>query len=131
MRLSVFHYPMQGWTMPSHERAAWVGRRRADDRIDACLLPALAEVFRAIAPREARHAELGREGLAKDRRPRTAAQARAAIAYWRPRVAAGFGPPVHPLRALARFGLRHRPNEDAAGRLAARSTASFRRTHLN
>ena len=52
----------------------------------------LAEVFRGIAPREARHAELGVEGLqeitaTEDGR----AHVGASVAYWRPRVAASFG----------------------------------------
>jgi 1,2-phenylacetyl-CoA epoxidase catalytic subunit len=72
----------------------------------------LAEVFRAITPRETRHAELGREGLAQivaieaDRDA-----ARASVAYWLPRVAAGFGS-VSSARfeRLSRLGLRHQSN---------------------
>jgi ring-1,2-phenylacetyl-CoA epoxidase subunit PaaA len=78
----------------------------------------LAEVFRDIAPREARHAELGIEGL--DLLAATDAGrggARAAIAYWRPRVAATFGLAGSARHAmLARLGLRHVPNESLLSR---------------
>lgn len=114
MRLSVFHYPLSGWVdavvMNVLQGAAAVIQIEEYARVS---YQPLAEVFRAIAPREGRHAELGREGLAKitaTEEGRAAAQA--SIAYWRPRVAAGFGPAGSVRYAtLHRFGLRQRPNE--------------------
>jgi ring-1,2-phenylacetyl-CoA epoxidase subunit PaaA len=114
MRLSVFHYPLQGWidavVMNVLQGLAAVIQLQEFAKVS---YQPLAEVFRSVAPRERRHYELGREGLAKiveteDGRE----QARAAIAYWTPRVAAGFGPAKSTrFDTLARFGLRHRPNE--------------------
>ena len=73
----------------------------------------LAELFREIAPREARHAAVGIEGL--DQLVATdegRAEAKAAVAYWRPRVAVTFGI-ANSARydTQAKFGLRHAPNE--------------------
>lgn len=114
MRLSVLHYPISGWTdavVMNVLQGLATGVQMTD--LTRVSYAPLAEVFREIAPREARHAELGLEGLAgivgtdqgRD-------EALAAIAYWRPRVAAGFGL-VNSARyeTLRRFGLRHTPNE--------------------
>lgn len=113
MRLSVFHYPLQGWVdavvMNVLQGQAAIVQLAELSRVS---YQPLAETFRAIAPREARHAELGREGLAQiaataDGR----AAAQQAIAYWHPRVAAGFGSALSArFERLARLGLRHRPN---------------------
>jgi ring-1,2-phenylacetyl-CoA epoxidase subunit PaaA len=60
MRLSVFHYPLQGWTdavvMNVLMGKAVIIQLEEFSRVSYA---PLAEVFRAIAPREARHAELG------------------------------------------------------------------------
>jgi 1,2-phenylacetyl-CoA epoxidase catalytic subunit len=115
MRLSVFHYPLQGWTdavvMNVLQGQAAVIQLAELQRVS---YQPLAEVFRAIAPREARHAELGREGLARIAATAAgAAEARAAIAYWQPRVAAGFGSLASArFERLRRLGLRHRPNAE-------------------
>lgn len=74
--------------------------------------------FGEIAPREARHAALGIEGL--DQLVATEegkAEAKAAVAYWRPRVAVTFGV-ANSARydTLAKFGLRHATNEDLHAR---------------
>lgn len=113
MRLSVFHYPLEGWVdavaMNLLQGQAAVVQLAEMARVS---YQPLADAFRAIAPREARHAELGREGLAQIAATEAGrSAARAAIAYWRPRVAAGFGS-AHSARfeRLARLGLRHRPN---------------------
>lgn len=113
MRLAVFHYPLTGWAdavvMNVLQGAAAVIQLQEYGRIS---YQPLAEVFRAIAPREARHAELGREGLAQimDTAPD---QVRAALEYWYPRVALGFGQKGSERFAmLQRLGLRHRPNEE-------------------
>ena len=111
MRLSVFHYPITGWTdavVMNVLQGLATGVQMGE--LTRLSYAPLAEVFRAIAPREARHAELGLEGLAglvaSDRDG-----VAASLAYWRPRVAAGFGS-AHSARfeTLRRFGLRHDPN---------------------
>ena len=114
MRLAVFHYPIEGWTdavVMNVLMGLAVGVQLGE--FSRVSYAPLAEVFRGIAPREARHTALGLEGLARiaETEPgRTAA--RAAITYWRPRVAASFGTAASPRYAmLQRFGLRHRPNE--------------------
>lgn len=119
MRLSVFHYPINGWTdavvMNVLQGLATGVQMTELTRISYA---PLAEVFREIAPREARHAELGLEGLA--RIVETAAgraEAQQSLAYWRPRVAAGFGV-ANSVRhdTQARFGIRHTPNETLSAR---------------
>jgi ring-1,2-phenylacetyl-CoA epoxidase subunit PaaA len=115
MRLSVFHYPLRGWidavVMNVLQGAAAVIQLREFSKVS---YQPLAEVYRSIAPREARHYELGREGLvriAASEEGRKAA--RASIAYWTPRVEAGFGPARSTrFDTHARFGLRHRPNAE-------------------
>lgn len=119
MRLSVFHYPITGWTdavvMNVLQGLATGVQMQELTRVSYA---PLAEVFRDIAPREARHAELGLEGLARiveTDAGRT--QAQASIAYWRPRVAAGFGTAKSArYDTQARFGIRHTPNEDLLAR---------------
>lgn len=117
MRLSVFHYPITGWAdavvMNVLQGLATVVQMTELTRVSYA---PLAEVFREIAPREARHAALGLEGLAQLDK----AEARAAIAYWQPRVAAGFGVAgSQRYETLARFGLRHTPNEQLLARWEA------------
>ena len=114
MRLSVFQYPLQGWTdavVMNVVMGLAVGVQLGE--LSRVSYAPLAEAFRAIAPREARHAELGLEGLAKiaaSAEGRAAAQA--SIDYWRPRVAASFGRAESARFARLRaFGLRHATNE--------------------
>ncbi|SJZ92705.1 Phenylacetic acid catabolic protein [Consotaella salsifontis] len=114
MRLSVFHYPLQGWVdavvMNVLMGIATVVQL---EELSHVSYGPLAETFREIAQRETRHAELGYEGLARIAESEEGrAKARKAIAYWRPRVAATFGQ-AGSLRyqVLKRFGLRHTPNE--------------------
>ncbi|MEQ9331241.1 Phenylacetic acid catabolic protein [Thalassobaculum sp.] len=119
MRLSVFHYPIDGWT-DAVVMNVLMGRATAiqlDEFAHGSYQP-LAEAFRAILPTEVRHAELGLEGLrmlvltAEDR-----AAARASAAYWRPRVAASFGSAGSArYETLRRFGLRRTPNDVLAER---------------
>jgi ring-1,2-phenylacetyl-CoA epoxidase subunit PaaA len=73
----------------------------------------LAEVFDAIAPREQRHAELGVEGLSRIVASEEGRlDARKAVAFWHPRVAASFGQAGSArFETLKRFGLRHQSNE--------------------
>lgn len=119
MRLSVFHYPITGWA-DAVVMNVLMGLATGVQMTELTRISyaPLAEVFREIAPREARHAELGIEGL--DRLAATdagRAEVRAAIAYWRPRVAATFGLAGSARHAmLARLGLRHIPNESLLSR---------------
>lgn len=114
MRLSVFHYPIEGWTdaVVMNVLMGLATDVQMDELTRVSYAP-LAEVFREIAPREAGHTELGLEGLERIAAAEEGrALARAAIAYWRPRVAAAFGVAGsgrYP--TLSRFGLRHSPNE--------------------
>ncbi|MFN4156633.1 MAG: Phenylacetic acid catabolic protein [Paracoccaceae bacterium] len=134
MRLSVFHYPITGWA-DAVVMNVLMGLATGVQMTELTRLSyaPLAEVFREIAPREARHAELGIEGL--DRlaaTPEGAAEARAAIAYWRPRVAVTFGvagSPRHPV--LARFGLRRAKNEALLARWDALVTETLGPIGLN
>ncbi len=119
MRLSVFHYPITGWTdavvMNVLQGLATGVQMTELTRISYA---PLAEVFREIAPREARHAELGLEGLARIVESGAGrAEAQDSIAYWRPRVAAGFGVANSArYETLARFGIRRTPNETLVAR---------------
>lgn len=115
MRLSVFHSPLQGW-IDAVVMNVLMGRAvgiQLQEFSRVSYAP-LADVFRAIAPREARHAELGEEGLTRivateDGR----AAARCSVAFWRPRVAASFGREDSTrFDTLRRFGLRHRTNQE-------------------
>ena len=114
MRLSVFHYPITGWVdaVVMNVLMGLATGVQMTELTRVSYAP-LAEVFREIAPREARHAALGIEGL--DRLVATAegrAEAKAAVAYWRPRVAVTFGVANSArYETQARFGLRHATNE--------------------
>jgi 1,2-phenylacetyl-CoA epoxidase catalytic subunit len=112
MRLAVFHYPITGWTdaVVMNVLTGLAVGVQLQEFARVSYAP-LAEVFRDIAPREARHAELGFEGLERCLTTgREAAQA--SVAYWRPRVAASFGAVGSPrFETLRRFGLRRRTNE--------------------
>lgn len=115
MRLSVFHYPITGWTdavVMNVLQGLATGVQMTE--LTRVSYGPLAEVFREIAPREARHAELGLEGLTK---LGASGDVRAALDYWRPRVAAGFGVAGSArFDTLAKFGLRHTPNEQLLAR---------------
>lgn len=129
MRLSVFHYPIAGWTdavVMNVLQGLATGVQMGE--LTRVSYAPLAEVFREIAPREARHTELGLEGLAAlvQTDPHGVA---ASLAYWRPRVAAGFGSAQSArFETLRRFGLRHDPNEALLARwdaLVAQHLAAF------
>ncbi|WP_312530787.1 Phenylacetic acid catabolic protein [Paracoccus sp. (in: a-proteobacteria)] len=113
MRLSVFHYPLESWidAVVMNVLMGLVSGVQLAELAKVSYAP-LAETFRDIAPREARHAELGLEGLERViATPAGRDAALAAIAYWRPRVAATFGSPTSSrYHTQARFGLRHTPN---------------------
>ena len=118
MRLSVFHYPINGWTdaVVMNVLQGLATGVQMDELARVSYTP-LAEVFREIAPREARHAELGLEGLARIVGNGGQSEVQASLAYWSPRVAAGFGV-ANSARydTQARFGIRHTPNETLLAR---------------
>ena len=127
MRLAVFHYPIEGWTdaVAMNVLQGLAAGVTLDEMSRVSYAP-LAETFRAIAPREKRHTDLGITGLtdlAATEEGR--AEAKASIAYWHPRVADSFGA-MNSTRfeTQKRFGLRHRPNEA----LLADWTASVKAT---
>ena len=93
MRLSVFHYPLAGWTdaVVMNVLMGLATDVQLAEMARASYTP-LAEVLREIAPRERRHTELGLEGLERLVAQGKAEEARASVAYWSPRVAETFGP---------------------------------------
>lgn len=109
VRLPVFHFPFAGWTdavVMNVMMGEAVGLQLAD--LGKISYAPLADVFRAIAPREARHTELGQEGLARVTAGTTGREAvLQSVAYWRPRVAMSFGHAKDERVAmLQRLGLR-------------------------
>ncbi|WP_435528460.1 Phenylacetic acid catabolic protein [Mesorhizobium shangrilense] len=117
MRLAVLHYPLDGWT-DAVVMNVLMGRAvviQLDEFTRLSYQP-LAEVFRAILPRERRHMELGEEGLRKILVDRAAqAEVTTSIDYWRPRVAASFGAAASThFETQKRFGLRHTANAELA-----------------
>lgn len=113
-RLAVFHYPLEGW-VDAVAMNVLMGTASAVqiEELSHVSYQPLAVVFRAIQPREARHAELGMAGLARiASEAEEAAKVRASLAYWYPRVAASFGRSDSArFDALMRFGLRRTANE--------------------
>ncbi|TXB71362.1 phenylacetic acid catabolic [Paracoccus aurantiacus] len=114
MRLSVFHYPLQGYVdaVVLNVLMGLATVVQLDEMKRVSYAP-LADTFREIAPREARHVELGLNGLRQiiesdDGR----AQVQDAIAYWMPKVDATFGQSASQrFDTQARFGLRHTTND--------------------
>jgi len=116
MRLNVFHYPIVGWT-DSVVLNVLMGTATVIQISDYEVMSyqPLADVFRAILPREQRHAELGIEGLDAIGARGSAQQAEisACVDYWFPKVAATFGAAHSPrTELLRRFGVRRRANAD-------------------
>ncbi len=134
MRLSVFHYPLQGWVdaVVMNILMGMAGAIQLRELTHVSYQP-LAEVFRGILPRESRHTELGTEGLkaiTQTEAGRRAAQD--AIDYWKPRVAASFGLSGSArYDTLARFGLRHTPNEALLSEWRAATDKQLAALNLN
>ena len=127
MRLAVFHYPIEGWVdaVMMNVLQGLAAGVTLEELAKVSYAP-LADVMRAIAPREKRHTDLGITGLAEIAATDAGRDAaKAAIAYWKPKVADSFGT-MNSARfeTQKRFGLRHRPNEA----LLADWTASVRET---
>jgi 1,2-phenylacetyl-CoA epoxidase catalytic subunit len=115
MRLSVFHYPLRGW-VDAVVMNVLMGRASAVQMDELCRVSyqPLAEVFRTVAPVEARHADLGEKGLERICATEEGrGLSRMALAYWQPRVAASFGAAGSGrFERLQAMGLRNRRNED-------------------
>jgi ring-1,2-phenylacetyl-CoA epoxidase subunit PaaA len=114
MRLSVFHYPLQGWTdaVVMNFLMGLATVHQLKDLSQTSYQP-LGEVFRKILPREQRHMELGLEGLqvlAADEATRD--EALSSVAYWLPKVSETFGPAKSErFDRLKQMGLRQTDNE--------------------
>ncbi len=124
MRLSVFHYPLEGWT-DAVVMNVLMGQAtvvQLQEMAGGSYAP-FAAVLQDILPRERRHMELGCEGLARIVEGGGAEGARAAADYWWPRVAETFGVARSDrFDRLEAMGLRRRDNgalraqwEEAAG----------------
>lgn len=110
MRLSVFDYPLDGWTdaVAMHLVMGHAVAVQLSDLAAVSYQP-LARAFADLAPVEANHLRLAREGIAEIRKREGTAAIRSALAYWRPRVAAMFGTDdPDRLALLQALGLRHR-----------------------
>ena len=132
MRLNVFHYPLEGWT-DAVVMNVLMGRAVAVQlgELARVSYQPLAEAFRAIGPREARHAERGEAGLRAILAGGGAAEAAESAAYWWPRVAASFGPAASERFALLqRFGLRRRSNAELRAEWEAGTGALMRELGL-
>lgn len=134
MRLPVFHFPLAGWTDAVTMNVLMgeaVGVQLGE--LARVSYAPLADAFRAILPREARHAALGFEGLTKIAATEAGrAEAKASVAYWRPRVAASFGHAAPERFAmLKRLGLRHEPAGDLAARWNSLVDAKLAALSLN
>ncbi len=125
MRLSVFHYPLAGWTDAVVMNVLMgLATQHAVGELARSSYQPLAEVLRDILPREKRHMELGIEGL---ERIGATDEAKASVAYWMPRVAETFGPAVSErFEKQQAMGLRHTDNETlrSAWRAEAESVLS-------
>lgn len=114
MRLAVFNYPLQGWA-DAVVMNLLMGQAVAVQlaEFSSVSYQPLAEVLRAIAPVEARHAELAEEGLQRLLQDGDKPVLQASVDYWWPRVAASFGSAssakADSLRAM---GLRKSSNAD-------------------
>ena len=110
MRLSVFHYPLTGWTDAVVMNVLMgLATQHAVGELTHCSYQPLADVLRDLLPRERRHMELGLEGL---ERSGATDEAKASVAYWMPRVAETFGPAQSDrFERLKAMGLRRTDNE--------------------
>ena len=134
MRLSVFYYPLQGWidAVVMNVLMGTASSIQLRELTHVSYQP-LADVLRSVLPREVHHTELGAEALKRIAENKDGVKtAREAIAYWRPRVAASFGLSASTrYETLARFGLRHTPNEALLSEWQAAIDAQLAALNLN
>lgn len=130
MRLSVFHYPLSGWTdavVMNVLMGLATARQLAE--LSQCSYQPLADVLRAIQPREQHHVGLGVEGLEQ---AGPTDEARASVAYWYPKVAETFGPAKSErFERLQKLGLRRTDNETLRKAWQADADALLARLKLN
>ena len=113
MRLAVFNYPLDGWA-DAVVMNLLMGRAVTVQMGEFQMVSyqPLAEAFRAIAPVEARHAELAQEGLERLLKDGDKAAIQASVDYWYPRVAASFGSAGSTKSdSLKAMGLRRETND--------------------
>jgi 1,2-phenylacetyl-CoA epoxidase catalytic subunit len=125
MRLSVFHYPLEGWTdaVVMNVLMGQATVLQLEEMAAGSYAP-FAAVLREILPRERRHMELGCEGLVRIVEAGGAAEARAAADYWWPRVSETFGAARSDrFDRLAAMGLRRQPNSALRARWQAAAGA--------
>ncbi len=131
MRLAVFNYPLEGWA-DAVVMNLLMGRAVAVQMAEFSLVSyqPLAEAFRAIAPVEARHAELAEEGLIKLMEQGEDAL-QGSVDYWWPRVAASFGSTTSTKsESLKAMGLRRATNAELKARWEAEAGAVLKRLGL-
>ncbi|RLQ88786.1 Phenylacetic acid catabolic protein [Notoacmeibacter ruber] len=113
MRLSVFHFPLNGWVdaVVFNVLMGLATDVQLEEMNHISYRP-LADVIRQIKPREKRHTELGLEGLERIvASPDGKSGAERSIAYWQPKVADTFGESGSDrFDRLNAIGLRSRPN---------------------
>lgn len=134
MRLSVFNYPMQGWSdavVMNLLMGLAVGVQMSEFK--RVSYAPLAEAFRAVGPVEARHAELAAEGIERLVETGTStSDLQASVDYWWPRVAASFGKDVSTRASqLQAFGLRHSSNAELREEWEAAAAAQLEKLGLS
>jgi len=131
MRLAVFNYPLTGWA-DAVTMNLLMGRAVVVQLAEFALVSyqPLAEAFRAVAPKEARHAELAEEGLERlVESDRDAVQQ--SVNYWWPRVAASFSAADSAkFENLKKMGLRRSTNAELRTRWEAETGAVLERLGL-
>lgn len=132
MRLAVFNYPLRGWG-DAVTMNLLMGRAVAVQLAEFSLVSyqPLADAFRAIAPIEARHAELAEEGLVKISQGTEKTAIQASVDYWWPRVSSSFGS-NNPdrLKQLIALGLRRTTNDGLRRRWETETSAILGRLGL-
>jgi len=132
MRLAVFNYPLEGWAdavVMNLLMGCAVTVQMSD--FQKLSYQPLAEVFRAIAPVEARHGELAEEGLARLMGEGAGEAILASVSYWWPRVAASFGQ-AGSLRfeAMRAMGLCHTNNQTLRAQWETEAMAALGRVGI-
>ena len=125
MRLSVFNYPLEGWS-DAVVMNLLMGRAvvvQLGELARVSYQP-LAEAFRQILPIETRHAELAEEGMPALLEDPGREDVQRSVNYWWPRVAASFGSErSEKFESLRAMGLRHTANADLRSRWAEDAAA--------
>lgn len=127
MRLALFNYPLTSWTdavVMNLLMGLAVGVQLED--MSRISYQPLAEIFRDVAPIEARHAELAEEGLVKLVDQGARAEVEASVAYWWPRVGASFSTAEgEKLAKLKVQGLRQASGADQRAAWEGKSKAAL------